>query len=79
MKPALKREIKLLTFFLFLGFLLYFDSTSHKSWRYPLELSPENKKIEKTVSLFIIYFGYIFSAVLRGLIFLIRRFVKYIS
>ena len=35
MKIEIKREVKLLAFFLILGFLLYTDSTSVKNWRYP--------------------------------------------
>lgn len=79
MKPALKREVKVLSVFLILGFLLYIDSTSVKAWQYPLELSPENKKIEKAVSLILIYYGYIASGIIRMLFFLIRKFLRYIS
>jgi hypothetical protein len=78
-KRGLKRELKILIFTLFFGFLLYTDSTSFKSWKYPLELSPEAKKIEYTISIFIIFYGYLFIAGLRFLIYLLKRFLKYIG
>jgi hypothetical protein len=79
MKPRIKRELKILIFILFMGFLLYVDSTSRKSWRYPLELSPANKEIEYRVSLFLLYFGYPATVVIRTFIFLLKKFIKYVS
>lgn len=79
MRVDIKREIKILLFFIILGFLLYSDSTAVKRWRYPLELSPQNKKIEQAVSLILIYYGYLIFAGLRFLIYLIKKFIRYIS
>ena len=79
MKPRIRRELKILVFILFIGFLLYVDSTSRKSWRYPLELSPANKEIEYQVSLFLLYFGYPVTVVIRTLVYFLKKFIKYVS
>ncbi len=76
MKPAIKREIRIFMFILIFGLILYADSTSVKSWRYPLELSPENKEIEYRAALFIIYLGYLSAAAVRLLIHLIKKFSR---
>jgi len=75
-KHGLKRELKILIFILFFGLLLYFDSTAVKSWKYPLELSYEAKKIEYTISILILYYGYLAIAAIRFLVFLLKIFVK---
>ncbi len=78
-KSGLIRELKILIFTLLFGLLLYADSTSVKIWKCPLELSPEAKKIEYSISLYILYYGYLFIAALRAAVFLIKKFLNYIK